>query len=133
MLDGGRYMEVFRELSGAPKPVGPYSAAVRANGMLYLAGQIALDPNTGALVSGGIEAQTSQVLANLDAVLRGCGSERAKIVMTTIFLCDIADGKVVNELYAKFVSADAPPARQTVAVKALPLGALVEISVIAVA
>lgn len=124
-------MDVFREVSGAPKPVGPYSAAVRAGGMLYLAGQIALNPETGTLVDGGIEAETRQVLKNLDAVLRGCGSSPAKIVMTTIFLTEIANGKLVNELYGAFVSAEAPPARQTVAVKALPLGAVIEISVIA--
>ncbi len=126
-------MEVMREVKGAPKPVGPYSAAVRANGMVYLAGQIALDPESGVLIGGTVEEQTAQVLKNLDAVLRGCGTEPRKIVMTTIFLTDIADGKVVNELYGRFVNTDAPPARQTVAVKALPLGALVEISVIAAA
>lgn len=124
-------MKVYREISGAPKPVGPYSAAVASNGLVFLAGQIPLDPETGQMVSGGIEAQTAQVLSNIRAVLQGVGSSPEKIVMTTIFLSEIQFGKAVNELYSKFVNLDLPPARQTVAVKDLPMGALVEISVIA--
>ncbi len=125
-------MEFIREAAGAPKPVGAYSAAVKAGGFLFLAGQIGLNPETGALVDGGLEAQTRQVLRNLDAVLAHCGSSPKRITMTTIFLTSIADAKVVNELYGQFVDPAAAPARQTVAVKELPLGALVEISVIAV-
>lgn len=124
-------MEIINNAKGAPKPVGPYSQAVRAGGLLFCAGQIALDPQSGTLVAGGIEEQTKQVLANLKAVLEAAGSSPEKIVMTTIFLADMADGGTVNNLYGEFVSADAPPARQTIAVKQLPLGALVEISVIA--
>ena len=125
-------MEFVREAAGAPKPVGAYSAAVKAGGFIFLAGQIGLDPETGTLVEGGLEAQTRRVLQNLDAVLRQCGSSPKRITMTTIFLTNIADAKVVNELYGQFVDPSAAPARQTVAVKELPLGAVVEISVIAV-
>lgn len=124
-------MENIKEAPGAPKPVGPYSAAVKSGNLAFLAGQIALNPESGVLVDGGIVEQTKQVLANLKAVLKASGSSPEQIVMSTVFLTDIADGKVVNELYGEFVSKDAPPARQTVAVKALPLGAIVEISVIA--
>ncbi len=124
-------MEVFRELPGAPAPVGPYSVAVRVGDLIFCAGQIALDPLTGKLVDGGLEAQIRRVLENTTAVLASVESGWDMVAMTTIFLTDIADGKLVNEIYSEYVSTDAPPARQTIAVKALPLGALVEISVIA--
>ena len=124
-------MEFVKNVEGAPKPVGAYSPAVKANGFVFLAGQVGLDPSTGALVEGGLEAQTKQVLKNLAAVLNASGTSTQKIVMTTIFLANIQDAKAVNELYGQFVSADAAPARQTLAVKDLPLGALVEISLIA--
>ena len=124
-------MQAIRTIEGAPAPVGAYSAAVKSNGLVFCAGQIALDPESGELVDGGILAQTERVLKNLQAVLAGSGSDFSKVVMTTIFLAEASDSKVVNELYGEVVSGDNPPARQTVAVKALPLGALVEISVIA--
>jgi len=124
-------MKVVSNAVGAPKPVGPYSQAITANGLVFCAGQIGLDPDTTKMVEGGLEAQTVRVLENLKAVLKAAGSGIEKVVMTTIFLTDMADGAVVNKIYAEYVSADTPPARQTVAVKALPLGALVEISVIA--
>jgi len=124
-------MNYIRNVPGAPKPVGAYSPAVVTNGLVFVAGQVGLDPETGALVGGGLEAQTKQVLANLAAVLKASGSSPEKIAMTTIFLANIADAKVVNELYGAFVNAERLPARQTVAVKDLPLGAVVEISVIA--
>lgn len=124
-------MQVFREIQGAPAPIGPYSAATLSGNLLFCAGQIPLVPGTGKLIEGGIKEQTEQVLKNLEAVLRGGGSSPDKILMTTIFLIDINDGKVVNPIYASFVSAENPPARQTVAVKELPMGSLVEISVIA--
>ena len=117
--------------AGAPKPVGPYSQAVCVGSTVYCAGQIGLDPATGQMVAGGVEAELRQVLANLRAVLIAAGSSPEQIALTTIFLADINDGKVVNPMYAEFVSSDCPPARQTVAVKDLPLGARVEISVIA--
>ena len=125
-------MKHFKEIAGAPKPVGAYSAAVVANGTVYCAGQIGLDPTTGTIVAGGVEAEARQVLANLSAVLAGVGSSPEHIVMTTIFLANISDSKAVNALYGEFVSQANPPARQTLAVKDLPLGAQVEISVIAV-
>ena len=124
-------MEFVKNVVGAPKPVGPYSPAVKSNGLVFLAGQIGLDAQSGVMVEGGVEAQARQVLANISAVLDASGSSADKIVMTTIFLANIADSKLVNEIYSKFVNLEAPPARQTVAVKDLPLGALVEISVIA--
>ena len=99
--------------------------------MVYLAGQIGLVPETGEMIGDDPGQQTKQVLANIAAVLAGCGLSPADIVLTTIFLNDISHGAVVNELYEKFVNSDAPPARQTVAVRALPMGAAVEISVIA--
>lgn len=117
---------------GAPKPVGPYSQAVIVGNTIYCSGQIGIDPVSGAIVAGGVEAELRQVLANLKAVLHNAGSSLDKIVMTTIFLTNIADGKVVNPIYGEFVNQQNPPARQTVAVKDLPLGALVEISVVAV-
>lgn len=124
-------MEVLKDIQGAPSPVGAYSPAVKCNGMVYCSGQIAIDPETNEFVSGGLEAQAIQVFKNLTAVLAASGSSADKIVMTTIFLANIEDAKTVNAVYADFVNQDAPPARQTIAVKGLPLGALVEVSVIA--
>lgn len=124
-------MQFVNNAQGAPTPVGAYSQAVIHSGVAYLAGQVGIDPSTGAIVSGGLEAQTKQVLANLKAVLIAADSSPSQILMTTIFLSEIASAKAVNELYAAFVDPKNPPARQTVAVKDLPLGALVEISLIA--
>lgn len=125
-------MKSIKEIPGAPAPVGPYSPAIVAGGLVFCSGQIALDPSSGKMVDGGVEEQTKQVLKNLRAVLEASGSSVEKIAMTTIFLSDISFGAVVNELYAEFVDSENPPARQTVAVKDLPLGALVEISAIAI-
>lgn len=116
---------------GAPAPVGPYSQAVSAGGLLFLSGQIALDAETNSLLAGGVAEQTKKVLENIAAVLSYSGSSSEHIVMSSIFLAEMSDFGVVNEIYGNFVSAANPPARQTVAVKELPLGALVEISVIA--
>ena len=124
-------MEIINNAPHAPKPIGPYSQAVVANGFIFTAGQIALDPESGKLIEGGIAEQTVQVLQNLASVLAFSNSGFDRVVMTTVFLTDISHGKVVNELYGKVVSEIAPPARQTVAVKELPMGALIEISVIA--
>ena len=124
-------MQIINNAPGAPAPVGPYSQAVEAGSLIFCSGQIGLDPQTGEFVSDSVEEQTKQVLKNLDSVLAHAGSSMEKLIMTTIFLADISDGKVVNEIYASAVSSENPPARQTVAVKDLPLGALVEISVIA--
>lgn len=124
-------MEHISNTPGAPSPVGPYSPAVKSRGLLFCAGQIGLDPASGKIVAGGIEAETVRVLENVKAVLAAGGANFEKVVMTTIFLADISFGKTVNEIYSRYVNKDAPPARQTVAVKDLPMGALVEISVIA--
>ena len=124
-------MKAYSSIPGAPAPIGPYSVVTVVGNTVYCAGQIALDPETMKIVDGGVEAQTAQVIKNLSAVLSHVGSSWDKVAMATVFLADIASGKVVNELYSRTVSKDAPPARQTVAVKDLPLGALVEISLIA--
>jgi reactive intermediate/imine deaminase len=117
----------------APAPVGPYNQAVKAGGVLYCSGQIALDPTTGAMVGAGdVEAETDQVLKNLKAVLNaaGCGTEQ--VVRTTVFLVDLADFSRVNEIYAQVFSAGISPARACVQVAALPKGAKVEIDCVAI-
>ncbi len=114
----------------APAAIGPYSQGIHVHGFLFTAGQIALDPATGQIVEGGITAQTQRVLANLTAVLAAGGATWADVVKTTVFLADLADFPVVNELYGKHLGA-ARPARSTVQVAALPRGALVEIDAVA--
>jgi 2-iminobutanoate/2-iminopropanoate deaminase len=116
--------------SDAPAPVGPYSQAIRAGGFIFCSGQVGLDPATGTIVDGGVAAQTRQVLDNLAAVLAGAGRTLGAIVKTTIFLVDINDFATVNAVYAERMGTP-PPARSTVAVAALPLGARVEIEAIA--
>ncbi len=115
----------------APAAVGPYSQAVRVGNLLYTAGQIGIDPTTGQLQTG-LEAQTRQILANLQAVLKAAGTSLSSVVKTTIFLTNMKDFATVNAIYGEFFP-EAPPARSTVAVAALPLGALVEIEAVAVA
>jgi len=116
---------------GAPKAIGPYSQGVRANGLLFTAGQVALDPATGELVSGGIAEQTTRAMENLRAVLTAAGTDFSQVVKTTVFLIDMADFTAMNEVYGRAFGAHRP-ARSTVAVAALPRGARVEIEVIAV-
>ena len=116
----------------APKAIGPYSQAAKAGGLLFLSGQIPLDPATGEFVSGGIREQTERVMDNIAAVLAEAGIGFDAVVKTTIFLTDLANFGVVNEVYGSRFSA-APPARSTVEVKGLPRGALVEIEVLALA
>lgn len=115
----------------APAAVGPYSQAVKVGDFIYTAGQIPLEPQTGSLVEGGIEVQTRQVIQNLAAVLEAAGSSLNQIVKTTIFVTDIKDFATVNQVYGSFFS-DRPPARSTVQVAALPLGARVEIEAVAI-
>jgi 2-iminobutanoate/2-iminopropanoate deaminase len=115
----------------APKAIGPYEQAIRANGFVYTAGQIALDPKTGDLVDDGIAAQTRRVLENLKAVLEAAGSSMARVVKATVFLKNMADFPKVNEIYAEYLGTS-KPARSTVAVADLPRGALIEIDLIAV-
>lgn len=114
----------------APAPIGPYSQAISAGGVLYCSGQIPLDPQTGMLVAGGVEAQTARVFANIEAVLAVAGTSLSRVVKTTVFLTSMADFAEMNGVYAARFGSTAP-ARSTVAVAALPLGARVEIEVIA--
>jgi 2-iminobutanoate/2-iminopropanoate deaminase len=116
----------------APLPIGPYSQAIRAGGMLYLAGQIPLDPATGQLVGSDIKTQARQVLTNLAAVLEAAGSSTDRVVTTTIFLKDMNDFGAMNEEYASFFR-ELPPARSTVQVARLPRDALIEVECIALA
>ena len=116
----------------APKAIGPYSQAIRANGFIFTSGQIPIDPATQQVIAGDIAAQTDQVLKNLSAILAASGSGLNKVVRSTVFLKNMGDFAVVNEIYGKyFVSA--PPARSTVEVARLPKDVLVEIDVIALA
>jgi 2-iminobutanoate/2-iminopropanoate deaminase len=114
----------------APAAVGPYSQAVRSGGFVFTSGQIPLDPATGQLVAGTIEDQTHRVIANLQAVLAAAGTTLGHVVKTTIFLTNLGDFAKVNAVYASYFTVE-PPARSTVQVAALPLGASVEIEVIA--
>jgi 2-iminobutanoate/2-iminopropanoate deaminase len=119
--------------SAAPAPVGPYNQAVKAGGLLFCSGQIALDPATGTMVGGGdVEAETRQVLANLKAVLRQAGVCPADVVRTTVFLADLADFSRVNAIYAETFGEGVAPSRACVQVAALPKDARVEIDCIAV-
>ena len=117
----------------APDAIGPYSQGVRARAseFLFLSGQIGLDPQTGELVAGGIEAQTERVLRNLEAVLRAGGGALDQVVKTTIYLTDMDEFPRVNRVYGKFFG-DSLPARATVGVSSLPKGALVEVEALAV-
>ncbi|NOZ02114.1 MAG: RidA family protein [Deltaproteobacteria bacterium] len=117
----------------APKAIGPYSQAIRskAAGMTFLSGQIAIDPSTGAMIGGDVADETRQVLANLNAVLIAGGLARWNVVKTTIYLVDMDDFGVINEVYAEYFG-DNRPARATVQVAGLPKGARVEIDAIAV-
>jgi 2-iminobutanoate/2-iminopropanoate deaminase len=116
--------------AGAPKAIGPYSQAIRAGQLLFLSGQVPLDPATGQLIGGDIAAQTRRVMDNLGAVLHAAGLSFADVVRTTIFLADINDFAAVNEVYGSYFSAPAP-ARATVEVARLPKDARVEIDAIA--
>jgi 2-iminobutanoate/2-iminopropanoate deaminase len=114
----------------APKAIGPYSQGVIANGLLYTAGQVALDPATGQLVPGDVKMQTARVMENLQAVLKAAGTSFGKVVKTTVFLASMDDFAAMNEVYAHAFG-DHKPARSTVAVKTLPRNALVEIDIVA--
>jgi 2-iminobutanoate/2-iminopropanoate deaminase len=114
----------------APAAIGPYSQAVRSGSLVFCSGQIPLDPVSGQLVEGGIEAQTAQVLNNLTVVLVAADLQLRNVVKTTVFLVSMDDFPAMNEVYARYFDED-PPARSTVAVAALPKGARVEIEAIA--
>jgi 2-iminobutanoate/2-iminopropanoate deaminase len=120
------------QTDSAPKAIGPYSQAIRANGLVFASGQIPLDPATMQIVEGGIRAQTERVLNNLSAVLQAAGSSLDRVVKTTVFLADLTDFAEMNETYGRFFG-EAPPARSTVEVARLPRDVKVEIDVIALA
>ena len=117
----------------APAAIGPYSQAVRVGGFLYTSGQVALDPASGALVTGGVQEQTVRVIENLKAVLAAAGASLSQVVKTTVFLKNIGDFAAMNEVYGRYFAAEdvIAPARSTVEVARLPKDALVEIEVIA--
>jgi 2-iminobutanoate/2-iminopropanoate deaminase len=117
--------------AGAPAAIGPYSQAIVAGGFVFCSGQVGLDPTSGNLTEGGVEAQAERALRNLSAVLDAAGCSLADVVKTTVFLADIADFAAVNAVYARFMP-DPPPARSTFAVAALPKGARIEVEAIAV-
>jgi len=120
----------FVSTEHAPAAVGPYSQGVRSGGLLFTAGQVGLDPATGKLVEGGVEAEARQALRNLAAVLRAGGSGLDRVVKTTVFVADMADFQRVNAIYAEAFG-DHRPARSTVQAAALPLGARVELEAVA--
>jgi 2-iminobutanoate/2-iminopropanoate deaminase len=113
-----------------PKPIGPYSQAVKVNGLLYLSGQIPLDPKTNEMIAGDIKAQTERVLENIKGILESAGSNLHHVVKTTVFLKDMNEFPAMNEVYGKYFTT-AHPARSTVQVARLPKDASVEIEVIA--
>jgi len=119
------------ETTEAPAAIGPYSQAIQTGNLLFLSGQIPLNPATGEIVAGGIEAQARQVMGNLQAVLTAAGLDFASLVKTTIYLIDLGDFATVNRIYGEYF-ATTPPARATVQVVALPKGSLIEIDGIAV-
>lgn len=124
-------MKQIIQTEKAPKAIGPYSQAVKTSGLVYLSGQIPIDPDTGQFVSGGVSEQTEQVLKNLSAVLEAAGSGLNRVVKTTVFLADMNDFAEMNQVYEKFFTSE-PPARSTVQAAGLPRNARVEIDAIAV-
>jgi 2-iminobutanoate/2-iminopropanoate deaminase len=131
-IPGGNNVQEIIETVAAPRPIGPYSQAMRAGGFVFLSGQIALDPGTGDVVAGDTSAQARRVLLNLKAVLEASGSGLSKVVKTTIYLTDLNDFGVVNQVYGEFFG-EVKPARSTVQVSRLPKEVRVEIDAIALA
>lgn len=125
-------MKEIIQTEQAPKAIGPYSQAVRSNGLVFASGQIPIDPATGQFVSGGIAEQTEQVIKNLSRVLEAAGTGLNRVVKTTVFLADMEEFTAMNEVYGRFFSEE-PPARATVEAARLPRDARVEIEAIALA
>lgn len=125
-MPGGRIVNT----PNAPKAVGPYSQAVRSGSLLFTSGQVPLDPQTGKLETGPIDAQTRRVMDNLQAILKEAGVTFSDVVKSTVYLADLSDFAAMNAVYAAYFSSD-PPARSTVQVAALPLGARIEIEMVA--
>ncbi|MEO6457325.1 MAG: RidA family protein [Chloroflexia bacterium] len=117
--------------TNAPAAIGPYSQAIKAGNLIFTAGQVGLDPQTGQLTEGGIREQTQAALRNLQAVLEAAGCTFADVVKTTVFIMDMGDFTAMNEVYKGFFDEGAPPARSTVQVAGLPRGAMVEIECVA--
>jgi len=124
-------MKAIINTPDAPAPIGPYSQAVLSNGMLFVSGQIPVDPAIGKVVEGGVEAQARQVMKNLEAILNAARMDFSNVVKCSIFLSDMGDFPKVNAIYGEYFKVD-PPARETVQVCKLPLSVDVEISCIAV-
>jgi 2-iminobutanoate/2-iminopropanoate deaminase len=124
-------VKVRVQTENAPAAIGPYSQAIKANGFVFVSGQIPIDPRTGEFVQGGIREQTEQVLKNLSAVLEASGSSLDQVVKTTVFLADMQDFASMNEVYSTCFR-ETPPARATVAAAGLPRNAKVEIEAVAV-
>jgi 2-iminobutanoate/2-iminopropanoate deaminase len=116
----------------APQAIGPYSQAIKANGFVFVSGQVAIDPATQQVIAGDVAAQTNRVMRNLSEILEAAGSGLAEVVRSTVFLKNMGDFAAMNEVYGKYFSS-APPARSTVEVARLPKDVLVEIDVIALA
>jgi 2-iminobutanoate/2-iminopropanoate deaminase len=116
----------------APQAIGPYSQAIRAQGLIFTSGQIAIDPATAQIIGGGVSAQTDRVLTNLAAILQASGSSLEKVLRCTVFLKNMSDFAAMNEVYGRYFT-QAPPARSTVEVARLPKDVLIEIDVIALA
>lgn len=125
-------MRVKVQTDNAPAAIGPYSQGIKAGNLVFVSGQIPIDPQTGNFVEGGVGEQTEQVLKNLSAVLEAAGSSLSQVVKTTVFLADMKEFTAMNEVYAKFFTEE-PPARATVAAAGLPKDARVEIEAIALA
>ncbi len=125
-------MREIIETKDAPSPIGPYSQAIRANGLVFISGQIPVRPETGLMVEGGIEAQTHQVMKNLAAILAAAGCGFDKVLKTTVFLANLEDFSAFNRIYGEYVG-EAKPARVTVQVARLPKEALLEVEAIALA
>jgi len=125
------YMKNIVQTDKAPKAIGPYSQAISTDRFVFTSGQVPIDPGTGRIVDGGIKEQTRRVMENLRSVLAAAGTEFSKVVKTMVFLNDIKDFSLFNEIYSEYFD-QAPPARSTVQVAALPLNALVEIEMIAI-
>ena len=130
--EGFATVKVIIQTADAPKAIGPYSQAIKTNGLVFASGQIPIDPSTGQFVPGGIEEQTEQVLKNLAAVLEAAGSGLSRVIKTTVFLADMQDFSAMNDVYGKFFQEE-PPARATVEASRLPRDARVEIEAIALA
>ena len=124
-------MKKFITSKNAPNPIGPYNQAVIANGFMYISGQVGMNPKTGKIIKDSISDETEQVMKNLSSILNEASISFENVVKSTIFLSDMNDFSLVNEVYGKYFDEDTAPARETVQVSKLPLGVNVEISMIA--